>query len=147
MEKRRKEKHPIKLARQIRESIHSMGTAKTYAFMITKQKRKLELMEKIRNAVEKVTSKVTVLSHLKEDLTKSAHDLPKEADLMGSMEIIKTAMGEVHNVDAIMGEITSIEDELKGLAIETDLAAQESAVDIDSLPADVRAEIEREMEV
>ena len=68
-----------------------------------------------------------------------------EADLMGSMEIINMAMGEVHNVDAIMGEIGAIEDELKGLAIETDLAAQESSVDIDSLPADVRAEIEREL--
>ena len=57
-------------------------------------------------------------------MRKTAYDLPKEADLMGSMEIINMAMDEVHNVDTIMGEITSIEDELKGLAIETDLAAQ-----------------------
>ncbi|MCK4613976.1 MAG: hypothetical protein KAU14_04160 [Thermoplasmata archaeon] len=127
------------------KAVNSIGTAKTYAFMITKQKRKLNMMGKIQNAIQKLSSKTTVLTHLKEDLTETAFELPKEADLMGSMNIINTAMGEVHNVDAIMGEITTIEDELKGLAIETDLAAQESAVDIESLPADVRAEIEREL--
>jgi len=58
----------------------------------------------------------------------------------------KITIKEIFYVDSIMGEITSIEDELKGLAIETDLAAQESAVDIESLPADVRAEIEKESE-
>jgi len=104
------------------------------------------MMERIRIAVQKISSKITVLGHLREDLTETALDLPKEADLMGTMSIINTVMGEVHNVDVIMGEIGAIEDELKGLAIETDLAAQESAVDIEGLPADVRAEIEREME-
>ena len=123
----------------------SMGMAKTYAFMIVRQKRKRDMTEKLWNVVNKLSSKSTALSYLKDDILETAHDLPKEADLMGTISIINTAMGEVHNVDAIMAEVTTIEDELKGLAIETDLTAQESAVDIEGLPADVRAEIEREM--
>ena len=129
------------------KAINSMGAAKTYAFMITKQTQKLEMMEKVQQAVEKINSKMLVLSHLRDDIIESAYDLPKEADLLNSMEIINVAIGEVHNVENIIGEIVSIENELKGLAIETDLAAQESAVDIESLPADMRAEIEMEMNI
>ena len=128
------------------KAIESMGTARTYAFMITKQKRKLDMMTRIQESVRRIKDKKTILIYLKTDLTETAYELPKEADLMGSMSIVSAAMGEVHNVDAIMNELTGIEDEIKGLAVETELASQESSVDIDSLPADVRAEIEREME-
>ena len=127
------------------KSINSMGTAKTYAFMITKQKKKQDMMRNIGTAAERLSAKLSVLKDLKEDLIETAYELPKEADLMGSMSIVSAAMGEVHNVDAIMNELTGIEEEIKGLAVETELATQESSVDIDSLPADVRAEIEREM--
>jgi len=127
------------------KGIDSLSAAKTYAFMITKQKRKLEMTRRIMEAVDKTSSKITVLTHLKEDIIETAYDLPKEADLVGTMQVINMAMDEMHDVNSFMGEITTIEDELKGLSVEIDRAAGESVVDIEALPADVRAEIEREM--
>ncbi len=128
------------------KGIDSMSTARTYAFMIIKQKRKLEMTERLGTAIEKVSAKIQVLTHLREDILETAYELPGEAELVGSMSAINAAMDEVHNVDAIMGEVATIEDELKGLAVETGIAAEEDAVDIESLPADVREEIERELE-
>jgi len=123
-----------------------MSVARSYAFMIVNQQRKLQMKENMINIIKGVDEQIKELSDFSKDLFENANEMPIDADLVGAFGILNNeAVHAINDANKLIGEISQMENEINEAALITELAAGSETMEIDELRADVRAEIEKEL--
>jgi len=123
-----------------------MSVAKSYAFMIVNQQRKLQMKENMVNIIKGVDEQIKELSDFSKDLFENANEMPIDADLVGAFGILNNeAVHAINDANKLIGEISQMENEINEAALISELAVGSETMEIDELHSDVRAEIEKEL--
>ena len=123
------------------------SVARSYAFMVVNLRRKLQLKEKMGTILVGIDDQIRELSDFSRDLFENAREMPRDADLVGAFGILNSeAVQAIDDANRLIGEIAEMETELNEFAIEKELGVGRDRVEIEELQADVRAEIEKELE-
>jgi outer membrane protein assembly factor BamB len=124
-----------------------MSVARSYAFMVVNQKRKLRMKEKMRTVLFGIDEQIQELSDFSKDLFENAMEMPHDADLVGAFGILNNeAVHAITEANKLIGDINEMETELNEVALENELSIGREDIMIDGLHADVKAEIEKELE-
>ena len=123
-----------------------MSVARSYAFMIVNQKRKLQMKDRMVNIIAGIDEQINELSDFSKDLFDNAHEMPHDADLVGAFGILNNeAVQAIHDANKLIGDISEMETELNDVAVVNELAVGQGEIDISELHSDVQEEIEREL--
>ena len=123
------------------------SVARSYAFMIVNQRKKLQMKDKMRSMILDMDEQIKELSDFSEDLFENANEMPNDADLVGAFGILNNeALQAINDANQLVGKINLMESEINEVALESEFAVGDKDINVDGLHSDVKAEIEKELQ-